>query len=253
MVTASEPRSAYLHVPFCAHRCGYCNFAITAGRDDLQPTYLLAIERELAALGHPRPVDTLYFGGGTPTQLSLDNLDRLCRTALRWFSLAAGYEWTVEANPLDITPEIVDLLRGHGVNRVSLGGQSFSRTKLAALERDHPPQQVEAAVLRLKDSGIAVALDLIFAAPNESLREWQADVEAAVRLGPQHLSTYGLTIEKGTSFWSRRDKAALEEVDEETQRTMYLHVVDALSSEGFEHYEVSNFARVGCRSRHNEA
>lgn len=253
MTLAADPRSAYLHVPFCARRCGYCNFAVVAGRDDLQDAYLKAIAFELASLGRPRPVDTLYFGGGTPTQLALSRFEDLCRVALQWFELRPGYEWTVEANPLDVTPELIDVLGRHGVNRVSLGGQSFEPGKLALLERDHTPQQVPTAVTLLRQAGISVALDLIFAAPGESLEAWQADVAAALRLAPQHLSTYGLTIEKGTSFWTRQAKGKLEELDEEVQRSMYLHAIDALTDAGFEHYEVSNFARPGCRSRHNEA
>jgi oxygen-independent coproporphyrinogen-3 oxidase len=131
------PRAAYVHVPFCRHHCGYCNFTLVAGRDDLVGDYLRAIELELAALGEAREVDTLYFGGGTPTHLAPHALAQLLETVLRWFPLAAGGEFSVEANPSDVTDQKIELLADAGVNRLSLGGQSFDAAKLALLERDH--------------------------------------------------------------------------------------------------------------------
>ncbi len=247
------PRSAYLHVPFCARRCGYCNFAIVVGRDDLAGDYLRAIELELSQLETPRPVETLYFGGGTPTRLSLAELKQLCELAKRWFPLPPGHEWTVEANPADVTPELLDMLVEEGVTRVSLGGQSFRAVKLAVLERDHAPEDVARTVKLCQERGLAVAIDLIFAAPGETLAQWLDELDEAIALRPQHLSTYGLTFEKGTSFWTRRAKGELIEAEEELQRDMYLAAIDALAAADFEHYEVSNFARPGQRSRHNEA
>ena len=250
---SSRARVAYVHVPFCAHRCGYCNFTLLAGRDDLIDAYLEAIGRELAALGTPREVDTLFFGGGTPTHLPPDRLARLIETARHWFPLAAGYELSIEANPIDIRPELVDLLAGLGVTRLSLGGQSFDAGKLRLLERDHTPQMLRRAVELAKQRIASVSLDLIFGTPGETLAAWRRDLQLALELQPDHVSTYGLTFERGTRFWSRLKQGELATVDEETERGMYCEAIDTLAAAGFEHYEVSNFARPGHRCRHNEA
>jgi len=250
--TKRPVRAAYIHVPFCAHHCGYCNFTVVAGRDDLADAYLTAIGRELSALGQPRPVDTLYFGGGTPTHLSPAALDRLCEVVLRWHPLQPGYEWTVEANPADLGREKIDVLTRYGATRVSLGAQSFDAHKLRLLERDHAAVDIHRAVDLIRDAGMDVAIDLIFAVPGESLATWAADLHAAVRLSPNHVSTYGLTFERGTQFWNRLHHGQLGEVDAELQRAMYLLGVDRLTAAGFEHYEISNFAQPGRRSRHNE-
>ncbi len=251
----TPPRSAYLHVPFCRHRCGYCNFAVVAGRDDLAPAYLRALGVELAQLDTPRPVETLYLGGGTPTRLVLPLLDELLTLARKWFPAVEGAEpeFTVEANPGDLSAEAIALLADRGVTRLSLGVQSLNPAKLRHLERDHTPEDVHRVVRAAQDAGLHVAIDLIFAAPGETLDEWRADLDAAVALEPTHASTYGLTYEKGTSFWSRRSHGDLAELDDELQRSMYELAIDRLAERGFTHYEVSNFARPGHRSRHNEA
>ncbi|TWT37789.1 Oxygen-independent coproporphyrinogen-III oxidase-like protein [Posidoniimonas corsicana] len=248
----AEPRSAYLHVPFCAHRCGYCNFAVIAGREDLAGDYVRAIEAELASLGRPRPVETLYFGGGTPTRLPLELLERLCQVTRGWFPPEPGCEWTVEANPVDVTQDLLAVLVSCGVNRLSLGGQSFQPGKLSLLERDHDAGQIARAVDLCQEHGLECSLDLIFAAPGETLRAWRGDVDQAIATGAGHVSTYGLTFEKGAAFWSRLVGGDLAEVDEDLQREMYLAAIDGLCEAGFEHYEVSNFARPGRRSRHNQ-
>ncbi|TWU00059.1 Oxygen-independent coproporphyrinogen-III oxidase-like protein [Botrimarina colliarenosi] len=249
------PTSAYLHVPFCRHRCGYCNFAVVAGRDDLVPAYLRALATELAQLTTPRPIETLYLGGGTPTRLPTPRLDELLTLARRWFPPQAGVapEFTVEANPGDLTVETVRLLARHGVTRLSLGVQSLNPAKLRQLERDHTPADVRQVVDAAHDAGIAPAIDLIFAAPGETLEAWRADLDEALTLRPSHVSTYGLTYEKGTSFWSRRLRGDLSELGDDLQRGMYELAIDRLAEAGLEHYEVSNFARPGRRSRHNES
>lgn len=253
---APEPaaaRSAYVHVPFCRHRCGYCNFTLVAGRDDLIDDYLRAIEIELSALGEPCEVDTLFFGGGTPTHLPPDKLLRLIDFARRQFPLARGYEFSVEANPADLDDAMLATLAAGGVNRISLGGQSFSPDKLKLLERDHSPQQLQTAVLAASEKTASVSLDLIFGVPGETLEIWRADLAGALELAPDHVSTYGLTFERGTAFWSRLLEGELGRLDEELERSMYAGAIDALTAAGFEHYEVSNFARAGHRCRHNEA
>lgn len=248
----STPRSAYIHVPFCKYRCGYCDFAIVANRDDLVGAYLEAIATELSWLGEPREVDTLYFGGGTPSHLDALSLATLCDTVLRWHPLAAGYEWTVEANPESLTVDRVELLAERGVTRLSLGVQSLDDAKLRALERNHCRDDVLRSMAFARDAGMQVSIDLMFAAPGETLELWRSDLAAVIEIAPDHISTYGLTWEPGAAFTVRRDKGLLRPLDEELERTMYGEAIDRLHAAGFEHYEVSNFAIPGRRSRHNE-
>lgn len=248
----ASPRSAYIHVPFCRHRCGYCNFTLVAGRDDLIGAFLQALAAELAALQTPHAVDTIALGGGTPTHLPPAELTRLLELVRRWFVLAPGGEFTVEANPADLTEERCDLLAAAGVSRLSLGVQSFSPRKLALLERDHTADEVAIAVARARRVASSVSLDLIFGVPGETTAEWSADLDAALALAPDHLSCYGLTFEKGAPFWSRRERGELTALPEELEAAHYEQSIDTLSAAGFEQYEVSNFARPGHRSRHNE-
>ena len=239
-------------MPFCAHRCGYCNFTVIAGRDDLTGSYLDALGAELASLGHPREVDTLFFGGGTPTHLELPDLRSLFEITRHWLKPADGCEISVEANPCDISLPVLELLVEFGINRISLGGQSFDISKLKILERDHTPQRLQDAVELAKRYIPSVSLDLIFGVPGETLAAWQADLAAALALALQHVSTYGLTFERGANFWARLVRGDLARVDEEIEREMYCLAIETLAGAGFEHYEVSNFARAGKRCRHNE-
>ena len=246
-------RSAYIHVPFCRHHCGYCNFTLVAGRDDLIAAYLEALEKELSWLQEPHEVDTLFFGGGTPTHLPPQELKQLFDLARHWFPLAPHYELSVEANPIDLDDVRCDVLRQAGVTRISLGMQSFRTKKLQVLERDHRQPEIVAAYENARKFARSVSLDLIFAAPGETLSQWQEDLTAAIALAPDHISTYGLTFERGTSFWSRLSRGELARTDEEIEGPMYELAIDLLTAAGYEHYEVSNFARPGHRCRHNEA
>ena len=246
------PRSAYIHIPFCARRCGYCNFTLVTGREDLVEPYLQALEIELSRLRAPRPVDTLFFGGGTPTQLKDQQLEWLLRIVRNWFPLAAEAEFSVEANPEDLDSTCSQILSAAGVTRISLGAQSFDAGKLQTLERSHCARDIGAAVRTARQGGATVALDLIFGTPGETLDVWHRDLEAALALSPRHISTYGLTFEKGTTFWGRRARGDLAPVAEQVELEMYLMGIDLLTSAGFEHYEVSNFALPGDRCRHNE-
>ena len=200
----------------------------------------------------PRPVDTLFLGGGTPTHLTAAQLRRLLQRIRDWFPLEEGGEWTVEANPSDLTEEKAELLAQAGVNRVSLGVQSFQQKKLQILERDHRRRQIEEALRTARRHFAATAIDLMFAAPGETLDDWRHDLQAALNSGVQHLSVYGLTLEKGTPFWTRAARSELVPVDEESERDMYLLAIDTLVRNGWRHYEISNFARPGYRCRHNE-
>lgn len=246
------PQAAYLHVPFCAHRCGYCDFTLVAGRDDLADDYLRAMSVELASLEHPREVDTVFYGGGTPTHLPPKQLAGLLELTRKWFVLAPGYEWSVEANPFGLSDEKIELLADAGVNRISLGVQSFDADVLKLLERDHRADEVVSAVERIRRSIENVGLDLIFGVPGQSLDLWRETLSKAIELKPTHLSTYGLTIEKGTAFWTRREKGALAQLPDELERDMYAATMSDLAAAGFEHYEISNFARPGFRCRHNQ-
>lgn len=246
-----SPRSAYIHVPFCAHRCGYCDFTLIAGRDDLIGDYLSALRREIGTGPHAE-LDTLFFGGGTPTHPSCDQLREMFQIVSSRFSLTANAEVSMEANPLDLTDEKIDLLADCGVNRISLGVQSFSPDTLTLLERDHSREDITDVVRRLRRRFQNVSLDLIFGVPGQSMETWQATLQRAIGLGPEHVSTYGLTWESGTAFGTRRDRGELSPVDEELEREQYGMAIKVLAAAGFEHYEISNFAKPGFRCRHNE-
>jgi oxygen-independent coproporphyrinogen III oxidase len=249
-----RPRSAYVHVPFCKHRCGYCNFTLVAGREDLVDAYLSCLEIELSRqLQSPQPVQTLFLGGGTPTHLASQQLQRLLELLKFWLPLQDHAEYSCEANPLDCLPEKLSLLRAFGVNRISLGGQSFNDSKLQRLERDHTGQELIHSVHRTSELFSNVSLDLIFAAPQETLADWQRELSQALALPISHLSTYGLTIERGANFWGRLLRGNIEELDDDLQLEMYVYTMDSLAQAGWQHYEVSNFSLPGYQCRHNQA
>lgn len=250
-VRGPAARSAYLHVPFCAHRCGYCDFTLVARRGDLVEPYLRAMELDLSRLERPRPVETLFFGGGTPTHLGPAELARLIGLARAWFPLEDQAEFSVEANPSGLEDEKISVMADGGVNRVSLGVQSFDRAMLSFLERDHAGDEVGRVVDRLRRRFENVSLDLIFGVPGQTIELWRSTLRHAIELAPTHISTYGLTFEKGTSFWSRREKGAIVPLPDETERAMYAEAMDMLAGAGFEQYELSNFARPGYACRHN--
>ncbi len=256
------PKSVYVHVPFCRHRCGYCDFSLIAGRDDLVADYLAAIEREMKRLESPGlelapataclELATLYLGGGTPSHLGPDGLERLFDILHSRLRPLPGAEVTIEANPQDVTEPLAAAAAACGTTRVSLGGQSLDATTLAALDRDHTPDDVRRAVDILRGRGFTVSVDLMTAAPGQTLADVERDLEAILALGTQHLSVYCLTWEKGTQFESQRRRGTLKSADESLERAMLELTIDRLTAAGFEHYEVSNFARSGGRCRHNE-
>jgi oxygen-independent coproporphyrinogen III oxidase len=246
------PRAAYVHVPFCAHKCGYCDFASLAGVDHLADRYLLALEREIeASLEGPQEVDTIFVGGGTPTRLDAGQLRALCRIINKWLILAPGGEWTVEANPGTIDAEKADVLAEAGVDRISLGAQSFQPQLLAVLEREHGRAQVEAALEIVRPRFARWSLDLIFGVPGSTAEQWRDDLETAIALGPSHLSCYGLVFEKGTALWNQKQSGLVEPVCEELERLMYETTIERLAEAGLAMYEISNFSAPGQESRHN--
>lgn len=252
------PQSVYVHIPFCTQRCGYCNFALIADRADLVEAYLEALQRELEwRLGNessPRAIKTLFLGGGTPTFLSLPQVDRLVnllRQYFVWEERDSTSEWSVEANPNDLTKSVVAHWSAHGVTRFSLGVQSFRAEKLALLERTHRAIDIQQACEFVLERGRQLSLDLIFAVGDETAAQWEADLQAALSCQASHLSTYQLTYEKGTPFWSRLQRGVLHEAEQDHALQLYQLTRSFLLDRGFEHYEVSNFARPGFRSRHN--
>ncbi|MFO1005081.1 MAG: radical SAM family heme chaperone HemW [Planctomycetaceae bacterium] len=248
----NTPRACYIHVPFCTHRCGYCDFTLIARRPDLVDDYLKALELEISALETPREVDTLFLGGGTPTFLSASQLSRLFDILKRWFPLASNYEWSIEANPTGLTDDKLEVMQSYGVNRVSLGVQTFDSELLKLLERDHDEAIAIDAVRRLLSRFSNVSIDLIFGIPGQSLSHWLHTIATAIQLGTQHISTYGLTFEAGTTFWSRLSKGQLQQIPDTLEREMYEAVMDRLPAAGYLQYEISNFARPGFESRHNQ-
>ena len=247
----ASPRAAYLHVPFCRHRCGYCDFAVVAGRDELIDRYLGALRREFERLPAALDLDTLYVGGGTPSHLGADGLRRLWESFEGRLVPVEGAEVTIEANPADVDRRLVAAAVACGVSRVSLGAQSLSVETLAALDRDHGPDDVRRAVDLLHGAGLAVNLDLMTAAPGQTLEDVERDLDAVLDLVPQHLSVYCLTWERGTRFIGLLNRGLLERADEDLERRMFERAIDRLAAGGFEHYEVSNFALPGHRCRHN--
>lgn len=252
MIAFESPRSVYFHIPFCRHRCGYCDFTLVAGREDLIDRFLLCLARELDVLPDTPEVDTIFLGGGTPTHLSAPDLERLLRLIRKHFALSTTGEFSVEANPLDLADQDrLDVLESAGVNRISLGVQSFDDDVLKTLERDHSVRELAEILPRVRDRFDNLSIDLIFGVPGQSLESWRATLDAAHSYRPRHISTYGLTIEKGTSFWSRRERGTLAATPELLEAAMYELAIDVLSSRGFKHYEISNFAQAGFECRHN--
>lgn len=246
------PRAAYVHIPFCAHHCGYCDFAIATGQDHSIDLYLEALAIELAGLGTPQPVHTLFLGGGTPTYLSATQLQRLLTDVCHWLPPESGHEFSIEANPGTLTADKVAVLADHGVTRVSLGAQSFHPHLLGVLERDHAPADVPRAVECIRAQIPQLSLDLIFGVPGQSAAQWQSDLENALALGPDHVSTYGLTFEKGTPLWKQRQRGQVVALGEELELEMYSLAIDVLEGAMFEQYEISSFALPGKRCRHNQ-
>jgi oxygen-independent coproporphyrinogen-3 oxidase len=246
------PRSAYVHIPFCAHHCGYCDFAVAVGRDDQMDLYLAALETELAQLREPRPVKTLFLGGGTPTYLDQARIERLLVSIARWLPLESGHEFSVEANPGTLDAGKIGILADHGVNRLSLGAQSFHPEILRVLERDHQVPDVARAVETARQHIAHVSLDLIFGVPGQTPAAWAEDIRQALALEPSHISTYGLTYEKGTRLWKQKQRSEIQALNEATELAMYELAMDRLEAAGFDHYEISSFARPGCQCRHNQ-
>ncbi|MBR9988786.1 MAG: radical SAM family heme chaperone HemW [Gemmatimonadetes bacterium] len=255
-----NPEHLYIHVPFCLRRCGYCDFAVTATRVAPVDVWLDSIIAELAlrqrAAGRSTlDLKTIYIGGGTPSLLGVGAMTRL-RDALRRFAAwdDSTVEWTAEANPESFSPQLAEDWAAAGINRISLGAQTFSRVALEWMGRLHGPQGPRRAVKAARAAGIDnISLDLIFALPSRIERDWAGDLDGVLDLKPRHVSLYGLTAEPATPLGRRVESGREIMADEDRYAAEYLLAVDRLGAAGFEHYEVSNFALPGAESRHNRA
>jgi oxygen-independent coproporphyrinogen III oxidase len=247
------PRHVYIHVPFCGRRCSYCDFAIAVRRSTPVAEYLHALGAELLS-ADPAVVDTIYFGGGTPSRLGGEGVKQLLEIVTTRYRPEGDAEITLESNPDDVTPAAATAWREAGVNRLSLGVQSFDDGVLRWMHRTHDSETAQRAVGIARDAGIAnVSLDLIFALPANLQRDWSRDLDTALSLSPDHVSLYGLTVEPSTPLGRWRDRGIVSEAPDESYETEYLRAHSTLSSAGHEHYEVSNFAIPGRQSRHNSA
>jgi oxygen-independent coproporphyrinogen-3 oxidase len=247
----SMPSGLYVHVPFCHSECTYCDFYRVGYREAAADRFLDALAIELSALPRPFRPRTLYVGGGTPSALREAQIERLLRL-LEPFR-AGVVEYTFEVNPRSANDAKVDSLAAAGVTRASFGAQTFKDSALELLGRRHRSEDVRQAFRRLRSRIASISFDLIFAWPGETLDEWQADLDAAVAMGPDHLSAYSLIYEPGTPIAGRVLRGELSPVSEEVERAMFIHAMRRLKSAGFEHYEVSSYARPGHRSLHNQA
>ena len=250
----------YIHVPFCARRCSYCDFAIAVRRDIPTRAFVDAVRAEwLGWQGHPVWADagsvrTVYFGGGTPSRLEPSGIAELLDAIHRSRTIDGDAEVTLEANPDDVTATAAEAWRAAGVNRVSLGVQTFDPAVLQWMHRTHTADQVGPAVDVLRGARIAqLSLDLIFGLPAALERDWPRDLAQAFALAPDHLSLYGLTVEDHTPLGRWTARGEVVPVDEERYGAEFLDADRALTREGYEHYEVSNAARPGRRARHNSA
>lgn len=250
-----KPAHLYVHVPFCARRCVYCDFAIAVRRDVPVDEFLTAVERELSIrFADPTnwELETLYFGGGTPSRLGADGMGRLVETIQKRATLLPDAEVTIEANPDDVDLATARAWREAGINRVSLGVQTFDDAALKWMHRVHDSSAIPAAMDALRGGGFNdISLDLIFSLPESIHRNWRNDLERAIGFDPTHVSLYGLTIEADAPLGKQVARGDVTEAPEERYESDFLLADELLARAGFEHYEVSNFAKPGRRARHN--
>ncbi len=247
----------YIHIPFCKSRCIYCGFYSTTAHHALRRDYVGALCEEIRLRGDylHEPVSTVYLGGGTPSQLAQEEISKIFEAVYKYNKVdTEGAEITIECNPDDVTPEFAEFLAQSPVNRVSMGAQSFSEEMLRFAGRRHSAGQIGEAVERLRETGISnISIDLMFGFPGESRETWLEDIRRAVRLGVEHISVYSLMYEEGTPLYGMLESGRIRETDEETSLWMYETLIDELAGAGYEHYEISNFAKPDFRSRHNSS
>ncbi len=243
----AESTSVYLHIPFCRHRCSYCDFNTYAGKEKVIPDYVAALCREIqmvADAGRTVPVHTIFLGGGTPSLLSVAQLESILDTLGACFEIQAGAEITLEANPGTVSPAYLQGLRLIGVNRLSFGMQSAHPADLRLLERQHDFAEVIQAVQWARQAGFEnLSLDLIFGAPAQTLTRWQQSLELALQLAPEHLSLYALTLEPGTRLQRWVQHGLVLSPDDDLAAEMYEWAGQRLAAAGYSQYEISNWAK----------
>lgn len=250
----------YIHIPFCKSRCIYCDFYSTTCKEYI-PKYIDALTRELIFRadylqtgGRLPDIGTIYIGGGTPSLLDTAHIHRILDIIYKVYPVSEQAEITMEANPDDLTEKKIRELRLLPVNRLSMGIQTFDDEKLQLLHRRHRGKQAADTVRACQDAGFDnISIDLIYGLPRQTLADWEYDLERAIELNTQHISAYSLTYEEGTPIWTMREKRTVTEADEELSLDMFKLLTDRLSAAHFEHYEISNFAQEGFRSRHNSS
>ena len=248
----------YIHIPFCASRCIYCAFYSTV-KHGQRSAYIdsliheMQLRTDFLPQGNDATINTIYIGGGTPSQISRTDIDRLFNNIYKVYGCKIS-ETTVEVNPDDVDANLVRCLVNNGVNRVSMGAQTFDDERLSWLHRRHSSKQVYEAVDCLRHGGIArISVDLMYGFPNQTAEQWQYDIDEVIKLGVEHVSAYSLMYEEGTPLYRLLEKHEIKENDEELSLSMYNTLVEQFRAAGYEHYEVSNFALPGCRAQHNSS
>lgn len=256
-ITPAVPKDKlgiYIHIPFCRSKCDYCDFYSLSGRENRMDDYqkaLLAHLKETAPLAKGVPVDTIYFGGGTPSYYGEKRLKQLLHTVQKLYTVEQDAEITTEANPDSVDARMLTHLRRAGFNRLSLGYQSACPAELTAIHRIHTREEADAAVQAARKAKFKnLSLDLIYGLPGQTMDSWQQSVEHILTLEPEHLSCYGLKVEEGTPL-ARRVEQGEQLPDDDAQADLYLWTVERLAKAGYEQYEISNFSKPGLPSRHN--
>lgn len=245
----------YIHIPFCKQACHYCDFHFSTSRQQ-EEAVLAAMQREIILRKDflSAPVSTIYFGGGTPSLLSSESIAYLLSTIHQHFSINADPEITLEANPDDVSPASALAWKKAGINRISLGVQSFRNEWLEWMNRAHHAEQSFQAIKDLQAAGFDnISIDLIFGMPEQTLEAWKEEIQTALQFGIPHLSCYALTPEPKTALWHMIESGKTLQIDSDLQASMFLQLMENLEQAGYEHYEISNFALPGKRSRHNSA
>ena len=246
----------YIHIPFCKQRCSYCAFYSTT-LYNIKERYVNALCKEIAMrkdYADNATVETIYLGGGTPSTLSFEQLQRICDTIYATYSISATPEVTIECNPDDLMPDFLTQLKQLPFNRISMGIQSFNDAQLKRLGRRHNADKARQAVRNAREAGYNnISIDLIFALPGSTISEWEHDLDSAIALQPNHLSAYNLTYEEGTPLHRALERGDFHELSEEENVEQFQLLITKLKEAGYRHYEISNFAKPGCESRHNSS
>lgn len=247
----------YLHIPFCKRRCIYCDFYSTT-KENKKDAYIDALCHELELrtdyIAPTEKIETIYWGGGTPSQLEEKHFQKVFNTIFDNYTIIESPEITIEANPDDLTEEYIQMLRHEPFNRISIGIQTFNNETLSLLQRRHNAEQAIQAVKMCQDKGFQnISIDLIYGLPGETIETWNYDLNKAISLNVSHISAYHLIFEENTPLWKLKEQHIIDETDEDKSILFFNTLIDRLEEAGYEHYEISNFAKPGMRSKHNSS